>query len=190
MRQDVANDMSWSSLVFNGCVWPLISERVGGGSLMQMEGRPDQELAKLLDSRAGIDAWQLLPDGQMRGIAARVQLTPRHKPDVSYSSFTVRLARDTGAKTEFEKRYEAIHSGRGLIYPHLTVQAYVKERCGPVVNVGICRTIDLIAYIQDGFHQPRRTDNATFAVCFWERMIMYGKRVEVVCPVLHEALQQ
>jgi glycerol dehydrogenase-like iron-containing ADH family enzyme len=53
--------MKWSARLFKEDVWPLIQNDVGGGILMQMEGRTDSALASALDMHAGIDAWQIHP---------------------------------------------------------------------------------------------------------------------------------
>jgi len=177
MRIEVSQDMKWSSKLFIETIWPMISGVVGGGDLMQMEGRPDQQLARELDMRSGIDAWQLMPCGQMRGVAARVQQSNK-----DWATFTIRLSRDSGAKTEFQKRYEAINDGRGLIYPHLTVQGYSETKTGPIISVGICRTVDVIDFVKKGLNEINRTTNASFAVCRWDRMRSEGYRVEVVKP--------
>jgi len=167
-------DMKWSSKLFIESVWPMLPAVVGKGDLMQMEGRPDRELALALDMRSGIDAWQLMANGQMRGIAARVQKAK------DWSTFTIRLARDSGAKTEFAKRYEAIHSRQGFVYPHLTIHAYAKTETGPVTSVGVCRTSDVIEFITRELHKVRKASNATFATCHWVDMRLAGYRVEIV----------
>jgi len=176
MKNEVSNDMKWSSKLFIETVWPMLTGVVGGGELMQMEGRPDQQLARELDMRSGIDAWQLIGD-QMRGVAARVQQSNK-----DWGTFTIRLKRDSGAKTEYEKRYEAITNGRGLIYPHLTIHAYAETKDGPIMSVGVCRTMDVIDFIHKGLNRVQRTNNATFAVCPWDKMKDHGYQVKVVKP--------
>ena len=162
-NSDIQRDMEWSTLLFQNEVWPIIKKIVGGGDLMIMEGRPDQELASKLDMLSGIDGWHIC--NGMRGIASRVQ-----KGDRSWNSFTIRMSRDSGASTEYEKRKAAINDNTGWIYPHLTVQAYAKTESGPILSVGVAKTIDIIDYITHGHHELRQTTNAKFAVCFWENM--------------------
>jgi len=152
-------------------------ESLNFGELLQMEGRPDADLALQLDMQSGIDAWELLRGGGMRGVAARVQESPK-----SWKSFTVRMERSNGAKTEYAKRWDAINGGHGLIYPHLTVQAYAQTKDGPIIEVGVCRTSDLIQFIDDGNHHVRKTTNATFAACYWRDMANQGIDVETVTP--------
>jgi hypothetical protein len=138
-----------------------------------MEGRPDSELAKLLDIKAGVDGWQIHKDG-MRGIASRIQITPSNP----YNSFTIRLARDSGTKTEYEKRKIAIETGRWM-YPFLTIQAYAKSMSGPILSVGLAKTEDIVSFIKSGYHGTNRTTNATFAVCYWDNMVRHGFKVIV-----------
>jgi len=178
MHSDVENDMAWSSRLFIESAWPLVQARFKAGPLLQMEGRPDVELARQLDMRSGIDGWELTKDGGMRGVSARVQTSP--PPPQCWDSFTVRMSRQSGATTEFSKRRSAIHGGKGLIWPHITVQAYAESKAGPVHTVGICKTADLIAFIDSGLHKPRFASNAGFAACFWADMQANGIHVWIV----------
>lgn len=172
MRSDVASDMGWSSKLFIESAWPMVQEKFKVGPLLQMEGRPDVELATQLDIRSGIDAWELTSEGGMRGVSARVQTSDPH-PNC-WDSFTVRMSRNSGTLTEFAKRRNAIHGGKGLIYPHITVQAYAQCKVGPVHSVGVCKTEDLISFIDNGMHKKRLVSNAEFAACFWSDMKSCG----------------
>lgn len=137
---------------------------------MQMEGRNDSELAILFDTQSGIDGWQVHQLG-LRGIASRIQIG-------DYRTFTVRMTRDSGGKTEYEKRLQAITSERGWLYPEITVQAYsANKENGPILSIGVARTNDIMKFIELGLHTMNRTTNATFAVCAWDRMISKGYRV-------------
>lgn len=173
MQADVAADMSWSSALFQSQVWPLIMKSGKFGDLIQMEGRPDVELARQLDMRSGIDGWEMTLNGGMRGIAARIQ-----KTDKSWRSFTIRMSRNNGAATEYQKRLRAITCGNGLIYPHLTVQAYARTHSGPIIEIGICKTFDLIQFIKQGNHEIKPVHNAKFAACYWDKM--NEKNMEVI----------
>lgn len=165
MQADVKKDMAWSSVAFNDLMWPIVKPMLSGGHLLQMEGRPDSELAKKLDMLAGIDGWHIHKEG-MRGIASRVQVAAR-----PWNTFTVRMKRDSGAKTEFEKRKSAIDQPeRGWIYPVITVQGYVQTESGPLLSCGVCLTSALIQFIDNGLSYLQRTSNAQFAVCSWEKM--------------------
>ena len=183
MPKDVASDMSWSSSLFHNEVWPIIRPLVGNGDLLQMEGRPDIELANLLDQKSGIDGWHIHKNG-MRGIASRVQVSNPRRP---YNTFTIRLSRRSGAKTEYEKRSLAISNEncQGWIYPFFTVQAYAASTQGPVISCGIAKTIDLFDYIARGLWDdclPTREGDAKFYVCDWEMMRRSGYEVWVLRP--------
>ena len=174
MNRLVKDDMTWSSLLFRQSVWPLVLKITGGGELLQMEGRPDVELATLLDMKAGIDGWQITEKGGMRGIAARVQ-----KGNKAWDTFTIRKSRDSGCETEYAKRYRAIRDKSGEIYPHLTIQAYALTESGPVVSVGVARTEDIISFIVLGLAETRKTSNAVFYVCPWAKMKKSGFKVGI-----------
>lgn len=140
---------------------------------MQMEGRPDVELASILDKYAGIDGWHLHKLG-LRGIAARVQA------GVNYKTFTIRHTRRSGATTEYEKRKTAIGSPSGWIFPAITVQAYTKTKDGPVVSIGVAYTVDIFDFIEKGLNTENQCSNATFLVCNWKKMQANGYRVKVI----------
>jgi hypothetical protein len=171
MNNAVSSDMAWSSVLFLDRVWPLCKGRLGGGELMQMEGRPDTELARMLDMRAGIDGWHLRDEG-MRGIASRIQ------KGNDWRTFTIRMKRDSGATTEYEKRNTAINGG--WIYPRITIQAYAQTEKGPILSIGIAYTSDIIGFINKGLHRIRNINNATFAVCEWIKMKTNGYRVDII----------
>jgi hypothetical protein len=180
---DFATDMGWSTTAFESLVWPLCSPYVDGGDLLQMEGAGNGHLARELDMRAGIDGWQLHPRG-MRGIASRVQAgrTIRDpRTGSTWDTFTIRRSRDSGAMTEYEKRLEAVTTGRWL-YPHLTIHAYLEAKDGPVASVGIARTEDIIGFIEDGHASTNRTTNASFYVVPWCEMRSRGYKVKILRP--------
>jgi hypothetical protein len=182
MSSDVARDMKWSAKLFCEQVWPLIQQHLDGGELLKMEGRPDIQLANQLDMKAGIDGWHIHGEG-MRGIASRVQET-----DDPWNTFTVRMSRDSGAITEFEKRKLAIQDcDRGWIFPAITVQAYVATKEGPILSCGIARTSDIIAFVTNDLHYIKSTSNAQFAVCSWKKMQSQGYKVKIISPTASTA---
>ena len=201
MRREVQTDMDLSSKLFDEQVWPLCREACGYGRLLQMEGVRDNELAKQLDTLAGIDGWQIRgkwksDPGGMRGIAARVQV------GTDWRTFTIRKQRDTGASTEYEKRVEAIDGKMGYLYPIITVHSYAVGWDGPILSVGISRTITIIRFIQDrlrrGIAKQNRTERrgaADFWVCKWAEMnragypvfTVDGKTGQTCLPVYHQA---
>jgi len=157
MRSDVHRDLTDSSRVFLD-VWPVIAPMIGGGQLKPVEGNAEKGLEQNLDILAGIDGFQLLErQGVMRSIATRVQWIPPQRS--AYRTFTIRKSRPNGAKTELEKRLHSIeYRDLGYLYPHLTIQAYVRESTEELLSVGIIRTIDLFACVRD--HPSNETNRA------------------------------
>lgn len=121
----MAHDLSRSARVFSEVVWPQVAPACGGGELVPVEAVSGTGMAWMLDVMGGIDAWQAMDNGVMRGIASRVQwIRPDREP---FNTFTIRLDRASGTATEFAKRLHAIgHAEQGWLYPALTVQAYVE----------------------------------------------------------------
>ena len=162
---DWQQDLTWSNQLFLTEVWPRIKERCGGGQIRPVEILKDDEIAKELDVLCGIDIWQVIDGQGARGIASRVQNETREsKKGINWKTFTIRYSRnDTGAKTEYHKRKEAIETGR-YIYPFLTCQAYFDH--GEFVGGGIARTIDVFNNIN--LRQKRTADNATFLYVYFD----------------------
>ena len=110
----------------------------------------------------------------MCGIASRVQV------GTSWRSFTIRMALDSGAETEYAKRLRALMGDPGRwLFPYLTCQAYLKTWDGPLLSAAVAKTSDIITCIENGWCNSRRTDNATFAVVFWNAMVERGFSVNV-----------
>lgn len=115
---------------------------------------------------AGIDCWQIVGGG-MRGIASRVQFG-----DKDYRSFTVRYKRKSGTITEYEKRKSAIYGDRGLLYPYLTVQAYLTEN-NEFMSAGIIKTKDLFDCLDNPkLYETRitRSDGNIFRFVRWSKI--------------------
>lgn len=172
MNFAVAQDMRQSSHAFCSVVWPRIGCYLGGGRYFTTEGT-DNELYDALDAHAGIDGFQVTPEGEVRSIGSRVQFG-----DSAYDTFTVRASRDSGAMTELEKRLHAIEdhkraNGPAPVYPGVTIQAYVR-RLGDgefeFLSAAAIDTIDLFRFILLGAkHLPerKRTSNAAFEHISW-----------------------
>lgn len=185
---DFKVDLEASANDFLRVVWPAIGAKVGGGEIVPVESVADKGMATMLDQRSGIDAWHLSKDKQVRGIASRVQWG-----NTPWNSFTVRYARDSGAKTEYEKRKHDINAGAGWLYPHLTIQAYVsgsKGNGGDLLSVAVIKTkslIDACDKILDGDVSTqdggvRRTSNAAFIYANWDWLERSGYEIKVVNP--------
>lgn len=171
MRLATRRDLSDSAHDFERVVWPVIGSWCRGGEIIAVESVTETPFAALIDQKAGIDYWQLSGDGAMlRGLAVRIQWGH------NWDTFTVRAERDSGAKTELEKRIAALSDSRaGWLYPALTVQAYVeRRRTGSLISAAVVRTKDLYEYVlshDDGeswYYQ--RTSNATFIVVPWANL--------------------
>jgi len=178
-----STDLSNSSKDFLRVVWPVIQPRLGGGELIPVEGATKESLKAKLDQASGIDAWHYSIEGQIRGIASRVQWGK------AWDSFTIRYKRDSGTKTEYEKRKEAIEGTRGWLFPFLTVQAYLSGTPGEgeLIKVGIAKTADLIkacdkviAGTKSKNAGIRKTTNAHFVFLGWDWLKSEGFRVDVI----------
>ena len=168
-------DLSDSANDFLRVVWPALRSPMGGGEVVPVEGSVDSVLANKFDTNSGIDYWHFSLNGQMRGLATRVQWCDR-----SWGTFTVRYSRDSGARTEYHKRLEAIYSSEGWLYPYFTIQAYVANprRQGALISACAIKTKDLMDICADieraelaKKHSPaggmRRTNNAVFLYVYW-----------------------
>ena len=148
------------SVDFQKLIKPTLERALQGG-LITVEGNTIDETAKLLDTLAGIDLWFVNKERGMRGIASRIQYSK------NWRTFTIRLERDTGTKTEYEKRKYAIDNN--YLYPVITYQAYLCESGG----IGIAYTKDIIDYIDKGLAFIRHTNEeqegqASFYVIKWD----------------------
>lgn len=99
----------------------------------------DNPILQLFDKYSGIDAVQITKDRQLRGVAIRVQYGH------SWNTFTIRYRRSSGAKTEYEKRLEAIKNEK--MYPQLTLQCYLSKGAEKVISAAWIKTKDLYRQI-------------------------------------------
>jgi hypothetical protein len=164
-------DLERSARVFQRLVWPAVRGYCGGGDLAAIEGAArDRPLAlRLLDELAGIDyITAAAGGGPVYSIAARVQFVDR-----PYDTFTIREARESGARTELGKRME---EHRNLYHqplmPSFTVQAYATDEAVPVLlSAAAIWTAELIGHVRWGEegrdYRRNATDNATFVYVPW-----------------------
>ncbi len=179
-------DLNWSAKVFSEMTWPVLN-KVIPGKLVHVELVSDHGFAKELDCLAGIDAWHIVENSGVRGIASRVQRTAHYY--TPFNTFTIRKSRDSGTKTEYQKRKDQIESSEGFLYPHLTVQTYISTKENTYLrSIGVAKTKDIInkitKWIESG--QPtgkdvyvRRTQNASFFVVEWFDDLMVFTHGEV-----------
>lgn len=177
MRPDVQRDLSDSASAFVSVVWPKIGKWFGGGRLLPVESVTDSEFTSTLDMLAGIDAWHVLDNVGIRGIASRVQRVAERQ--ISYSSFTIRSARRSGAETELAKRIRAMQNPeQGWLLPTLTIQAYVSD--DQLEYAAAVRTRDMFEYIiadNATDEQRNRFDGNAFKVVWVDDLITAGYTV-------------
>lgn len=168
MNTRIANDLNQSSKTFIDLVEPELVA-TGGGHFVAVEGVSVDEMAKLLDTLAGIDFWNIHAGVGIRGLATRIQ---RGR---SWRTFTIRNQRISGARTEYEKRKHAIENG--MLYPELTLQAYVDN--GKLLSYALAKTTDIMKMIDTGKAQikhtgPAQYGQASFFVVKWDDMKKAG----------------
>ena len=187
MRADVAADLSDSAHDFLRVVWPVIRPWCGGGELKPVEAVAPEEFERQLDVLAGIDAWQIVEDTGIRGIASRVQWPKDWNGEPGWwETFTVRKQRATGTKTEWEKRKDALSGARGFIKPALLVQAYIRppRREESLTYVCMCNADDLYALATDEmegdawYSEVNPQDGNIFAVFKVRSLREHGVRVK------------
>ena len=174
MRADVHRDMRKSKSLFESLVWPAVGPLIGGGRAISMELSQDSELRTLFDVSSGIDAWQISADGGMYSIASRVQ--PYGK---DWSTFTVRLSRKSGAKTEWEKLREACYSRDGRVYPQWFIQAYTTYDGTELLSCAAVKTAELVSHIdfycrEDVDVRSNGNDGNKFWMVGWDRPAKRG----------------
>lgn len=164
-------DLADSAFDFLRVVYPkLKDENLISGELIPIESVTAEGTTKALDMLAGIDIWQIKDDKGIRGIANRIQWGP--KP---WNTFTIRKKRQSGAKTEYEKRIEAI-TNRAWLFPYFTCQAYITERrIGYLLSVAIAKTETIFEMINKGicWEQPNSQDGNIFICVDWLNVKIY-----------------
>jgi hypothetical protein len=153
-----------SSMAFNNCFKDAVLQ-VLGGDFEVVEGVTKYKMAKTLDTLAGIDLWHFNTKYGVRGVANRIQY------DRNYQTFTIRKSRESGVKTEYQKRKYAIE--RDYLYPVLTFQGYLNRGTGKVLDWAIVRTKDIITMIDKGQCEENQTGqeqkgHAQFYIVRWQ----------------------
>src|SRR5574338_1021379 len=93
-KQSLSRSMQQFTDVIQGSLGNVLK-----GEFRIVEGNTVDEVAKLLDTLAGIDVWHINKLKGIRGLASRIQTTDRN-----WHTFTIRRTRESGAATEYEKR--------------------------------------------------------------------------------------
>ena len=137
----------------------IIIEMIGG-EIISLEDVKNNKIANILDIHSGIDYLRISKDG-LTGIASRVQFG---KP---YNSFTVRFERNTGTKTEYEKRYNNIK--KGYIYPYFTLQAYFDNKKNlNLLSIAIMKTEILYKQLEENNKVKKQKSDNYFKYIFWD----------------------
>src|SRR5688572_6212169 len=98
-------------------------------------------IGHLLDTHADIDAL-IIDGGLTHGVGLRIQCHDE------WQTFTFRLSRENGQRTQWEKLVAAVD--RGGMYPTRTVHAYI--RSGGKIVFAIARTRELVQWVQAHRH--------------------------------------
>jgi len=185
MRTKVANQLRASSSDFINVVWPAIQDQLGGGFLEPVESVTETAFTKTLDILSGIDAWQVINDVGVRGIASRVQWGN------DWRTFTVRKELWSGAETEWHKIQRAQSlMDRGFIRAHLIVQAYLNGPPGSnsdLISAYIVRAPDMYRFCNEEseglvWYPQAVTGGNTMAVFHVDRLKQAGCDVREVRP--------
>ena len=164
-EQDIAQAMDYVEKAR-----PVI-EQLLKGRMVAVEGDTN-EICQMLDKTCGTDYFQVYEEhGLVWGVASRMQEIDTARFKRPFNTFTVRKGRKSGAKTEYEKRKDAIKNGG--VYPYLTMQGYFDKQDGHLMSLGIARTVDIMEFIDSGHAETRRTGweqsgQAEFYVVRWE----------------------
>lgn len=169
---------------------PIISDLLNGGKLLAVEGS-DDEVCKMLDLTCGTDYFQVYDStGLVWGIASRMQEIDTARFSRPFNTFTVRKARASGVKTEYEKRQHAIKHGG--VYPYLTMQGYVDKRTGEIMSLAIAKTTDIMEFVESGKAETRHTGasqagQAEFYVVHWSGFETAGYKLLAYRPLQEAA---
>jgi len=157
-QKEVNKDITNSAKAFNKIKDSIIPLLISG-KIIPVEAQ-DSDLKKLLDIEAGIDYFRKDKHG-LQGIAWRAQF------EYTCNTFTIRTERESGNKTELEKRLYAIKND--YIYPEFTIQAYFDNiiDCN-LYSIAIIKTVDLFKfYTEHSIMFGVGRSNADFIFIWW-----------------------
>lgn len=148
--------------------------------LVPLERKGTTECATL-DRVYGFDYWGYMTDGTQFGFSWRDQpVVKGSNTQKRWDTFTVRKTRETGAKTEFEKRKWAIENEEP--YPHYWVHSYHDKDTNEILSLALSTTEDVIDYV-DVYNPPTKWTHddkdglAEFYIVPWKEMIAKGKNI-------------
>jgi len=146
MKQNVKEKISWSAQQLRDRIWPILqmSPMIDVGRLVRVE-----EHDKLygthftdLDREDGIDYFIRYEQGGSKGFASRVTKD-------TFSEFTIRVQKESGCDTEFQKRCRSID--QGLTRPVLATHGHVDPVSNRLLSVGVVGSDDLITFLRQNF---------------------------------------
>jgi len=166
------NSFKQSSLIFDKYFKDKLIALLGG-DIEIVESITTNDMADKLDKLAGIDLWYYDEHG-IYGIASRIQFGR------CYETFTIRKERESGVKTEYEKRKYAIEND--LLYPKLTFQGYFDLNNNIVEGFAIAKTKDIIWMIDNNYcrqkqTRPNQKGQASFYIVSWHDML--NKKLDI-----------
>jgi len=174
MSSDFSTSMNTSISLFRDILKPELELQLGG-QFVSIEGK-DDPVYKALDLFAGIDLlW--IKNNQISGVANRIQISNKN-----WATFTIRAERESGTKTEYDKRKESINDGLS-IYPQYTIQSYVTDN-NELLSFAIVPTVDIFDAIEKGYYELQHTradqkGQAFFYVVKWDVLEKLGKRIKI-----------
>ena len=142
--------MSQTKSDFEKIIKPIFENLFTKSSFLSLEN-VNNPACKWLDTSAGVDL--LIKHNEklfLRTVASRIQRT-----DKDWKTFTIRLERDNGTMTEYEKKMTAFRHGGVL--PTLTYQAYISKDDGKLISLGIAWTVDILDYTKSNEIETRHT---------------------------------
>ena len=168
--EDSARD--FKNIVFPEIKHMLVNEEYGC-EWASTEACFGNRMATLLDIKAGVDS--LIYGGGtgfqgIRFIATRVQW------GITYRTFTIRKERFDGRRTEYEKYCSGIE--HSFVYPYWFIQAYLTEKEGRLLEVGIAKVEDIVECIQrePEWLSVKKGPDAYFYVIPWDEFELGWQR--------------
>lgn len=160
---------------------PVIKKllNIDEGIILDVENQ-NNDVCKHLDLSCGIDYLVYYKTKDWTRSAAWRAQRVLTGMDV-YNTFTIRKERDSGTKTEYEKRKAAIENN--AMYPHYTIHAYYDDDSKKLLSLAIGRTKDIIECINKGLTYDKHTGaeqkgQASFWAVKWTTMKQNGYHVE------------
>ena len=154
--------------------WHVI-KTLGGGSIKVIEGKMDKK-SQEMDMKDGID-WIYTDQIGIKNFGSRIQR------DIDYRTFTIRTDRESGAKTELEKRMEA--RDKGELDDHWTFHGYFDISQNKILSYAIAKTNDILEMIDNKYFEKRYTGHkqigqAGFYAITWNGMRFQNYNIKIV----------